>query len=61
MLIRNDKSDGKYSICVVVDIDIGDIITAYDNLKSDRHFTLDTSKYISYIDISGLLKNTYKN
>jgi hypothetical protein len=61
-LLLRGKTDEKGShICVVLDIDTGNIITAYDNLKSDNHYTLDTSKYISYIDISGLLKNTYKS
>jgi hypothetical protein len=57
VLIRGRKSEGKYNICVVLDLDKNKVITAYDNESTDNHITLNTSKYISYINILNLLKS----
>ena len=56
ILVRgNCAENGRYNICVVLDIDNNRVVTAYDNLVNDKHYTLDYSKYISFVNICGLL------
>jgi hypothetical protein len=57
VLIRGRKSESKYNICVVLDLDNNYVVTAYDNKATDNHYNLDTSKYITYINILNLLKS----
>lgn len=63
ILVRGNTNEKGYNICVVLDVNTKEVITAFDNKVTDNHYTLDTSKYISYINILNLLsnKNTYSN
>ena len=49
------------NICVVVSLTTGSMITCYYNSSKDNHYNLDISKYISYLNIVDILKNTYNN
>ena len=57
VLIRSNKSFMKTNICLVLSLNRGEIVTAYDNSDDDRHETLDLKIYDRNLDIKKLLNN----
>ena len=62
LLVRGNVDENGYNVCVVVNCDTREIITAYMNSVSDNHCTLKEELYEKDFDIASMFKNnTYKN
>lgn len=53
--LNNSGVEEEACLCIVVSIKSGIVITAYANNENDSHKTLDKRRYISYVNIEGVI------
>ena len=55
VLLRKQRWNQTYDICVVIDILTGTVVTAYTNHTNDSHDTLHTEIYDEDLDVSSIM------
>ena len=56
VLLRKQRWNQTYDICVVIDILTGTVVTAYTNHTNDEHDTLHTEIYDEDLDVNSIMR-----
>ena len=56
VLLRKQRWNQTYDICVVIDILTGTVVTAYTNHTNDEHNTLHTEIYDEDLDVNSIMR-----